>query len=234
MLLFDVGANRGDAVVAGLAKGYRVIAIEAAPRVFGELVNNFIYNPNVVPLRMAVSDKDGERLKFYEANEDGLSTLNKDWLTKEGMPYAGKPHRECEVTTITLDTLCEFYGNPDLIKIDVEGAEWQVMKGMTRHYGGMICFEWTFETMHQHEDQLDYLFTLGYREMAAQYIVNHLQEPTEWGNMQSNNHQQLNAWHQLTSDDWIDGGWKVAGLRPTADVGMLWVRQPPINNIEIV
>jgi FkbM family methyltransferase len=224
MLMFDVGANRGDAVVAGLAQGYRVIALEAAPRVFGELVNNFIYNPDVVPLRMAVSDKDGERLKFYEADEDGLSTLNKDWLTKEGMPYAGKPYKECEVSTITLDTLCEVYGNPDLIKIDVEGAEWQVMKGMTRHYGGTLCFEWTFETMHQHEDQLDYLFTLGYREVAPQYIVNHLQEPTEWFDLRVNNSNQLLGWHQLTSDAWIDEGWKVAGLRPTADVGMLWVR----------
>jgi FkbM family methyltransferase len=224
MLMFDVGANRGDAVVVGLAQEYRIIAIEAAPRVFGELVNNFIYNPDVVPLKMAVSDKDGERLKFYEADEDGLSTLNKDWLTNERMPYAGKPHREIEVNTITIDTLADKYGNPDLIKIDVEGAECQVMKGMTRHYGGTLCFEWTFETMHQHEDQLDYLFTLGYREVAPQYIVNHLQEPTEWFDLRVNNSNQLLGWHQLTSDDWIDGGWKVAGLRPTADVGMIWVR----------
>jgi FkbM family methyltransferase len=224
MLLFDVGANRGDATVAGLAQGYRVIALEAAPRVFSELVGNFIYNPDVVPLKMAVSDKDNERVKFYEADEDGLSSLNQDWLTKDGMPYKGKFHREIEVNTITLDTLADKYGNPDLIKIDVEGAEWQVMKGMTRHYGGLICFEWTFETISQHEDQLDYLFTLGYREMAAQYIVNHLQEPLEWGNMQSNNVNQLLGWHQLTSDDWISGGWKIANLRPTADVGMLWVR----------
>jgi FkbM family methyltransferase len=224
MLLFDVGANRGDATVAGLYQGYRVIALEPAPRVFSELVNNFIYNPDVVPLKMAVSDKDNKRVKFYEADEDGLSTLNQDWLTKDGMPYKGKFYREIEVTTITLDTLADKYGNPDLIKIDVEGAEWQVLKGMTRHYGGTLCFEWSFETISQHEDQLDYLFTLGYREMAAQYIVNHLQEPLEWGNMQSNNVNQLLGWHQLTSDEWIDGGWKIAGLRPTADVGMLWVR----------
>jgi hypothetical protein len=67
MLMFDVGANRGDAVLAGLAQGYRVIALEAAPRVYSRLVSNFIYNPNVVPLRMAVAEKDNERLKFYEA-----------------------------------------------------------------------------------------------------------------------------------------------------------------------
>ena len=225
MLMFDVGANRGDATLAALAQGYRVIALEAAPRVYSRLVSNFIYNANVLPLRMAVAEKDNERLKFYEAEEDGLSTLSKEWLTKDGMPYKGKPHREIEVNTITLDTLADKYGNPDLIKIDVEGAEWQVFKGMTRHYGGTLCFEWTFETIEQHEEQLDYLWNLGYREMAAQYIVNHLQEPQEYGNLEFNNVDQLKVWHQLTADNWIDGGWKKAGLRPTADVGMLWVRQ---------
>jgi FkbM family methyltransferase len=224
MLLFDVGANRGDATLAGLAKGYKVIAIEAAPRVYSELVKNFFYNPDVVPLRCAIADTDNTRLEFYEAVEDGLSTLNKDWLTKDSMPYAGKPYRTIQANTMTIDKLAERYGNPDLIKIDVEGAEWSVLKGMTRHYGGTLCFEWTFETIHQHEDQLDYLFTLGYREMAAQYIVNHLEEPQEWGNLQINNTNQLLGWHQLTSDAWIDGGWKFVNLRPTADVGMLWVR----------
>lgn len=224
MLMFDVGANRGDATLAALKQGYEVVAIEAAPKIYAKLVENFIYNPFVTPIRMAVSDQNFQRVKFYEADEDGLSTLNQDWLTKETMPYAGKPHREIEVNTITMDTLAEIYGDPDLIKIDVEGGEWSVFKGMTRHYGGLLCFEWTFETMHEHEDQLDYLYKLGYREVAAQYIVNHLEEPLEWFNLIANNTNQLNAWHQLTSDAWIDGGWKVANLRPTADVGMLWVR----------
>jgi FkbM family methyltransferase len=223
MLMFDVGANRGDATLAGLAQGYRVIALEAAPRIYSRLVGNFIYSPNVVPLRMAVADKDNERLKFYEAEEDGLSTLNKDWLTKETMPYAGKPYREIEVNTITIDTLADKYGNPDLIKIDVEGAEWEVLRGMTRKYG-IVAFEWTFETLSDHEDQLDYLYSLGYTEVAARFIEHHLQTPPAWGKLQADNAHQLYAWHQLNSDDWIDGGWKVAGLRPTADVGMLWVR----------
>ena len=34
MLLFDIGANKGDATVSGLKKGYKVIALEPAPRVY--------------------------------------------------------------------------------------------------------------------------------------------------------------------------------------------------------
>lgn len=223
MIMFDVGANRGDAVLAGLQKGYRVVALEPAPRIFGELVKNFIYNPNVLPLRMAVSNKDGERLKFYEADEDGLSTLNKDWLTDSTMPYAGKAHREIQVNTITLDTLADKYGEPDLIKIDVEGAEWSVFYGLTRKMR-KLCFEWTLETLVEHEKQLDYLYELGYREVAPQYIEHHLQEPEHWYQLKKDNTRQLLAWHQTTSDEWVNGGWKKSALRPTADVGMCWLR----------
>lgn len=222
-MLFDIGANRGDATIAGLNKGYRVIALDPAPIVYAELVKNFIYNPHVVPLRLAVAEKSNERLEFYEAQEDGLSSLEKAWLTDPSMPYNGKPFRTISVNTITLDDLALEYGEPDLIKIDVEGAEWTVFKGMTKKYG-TVAFEWTLETLDQHEKQLDYLYELGYREVAPQYIVQHLEEPTEWVSLTPNNHRQLLAWHQLTSDEWVDGGWKIAGLRPTADVGMIWVR----------
>lgn len=222
-MLFDIGANRGDATIAGLNKGYKVIALDPAPIIYAELVKNFIYNSNVVPLRLAVAEKSNERLEFYEAQEDGLSSLEKAWLTDPSMPYNGKPFRTISVNTITLDDLALEYGEPDLIKIDVEGAEWTVFKGMTKKYG-TVAFEWTLETLDQHEKQLDYLYELGYREVAPQYIVQHLEEPTEWVSLTPNNHRQLLAWHQLTSDEWIDGGWKIAGLRPTADVGMLWVR----------
>ena len=138
------------------------------------------------------------------------------------MPYAGKEYRTIKATTITIDTLAKKFGAPDLIKIDVEGAEWNVLRGMTKRYGE-VALEWTFETLSEHEAQMDYLYDLGYRKVAPQYIVNHLEKPAEWYELQSDNAKQLLIWHQTTSDAWIDGGWKEAGLRPTADVGMLWI-----------
>ena len=80
MLLFDIGANKGDATVSGLKKGYKVIALEPAPRVYAELVKQFIYHPLVTPLRFAVSNSNDDLVEFYECVEDGLSTLNKDWF----------------------------------------------------------------------------------------------------------------------------------------------------------
>lgn len=217
-LFFDVGANRGDATVAALNLGYDVIAIEPS-RVYADLVKNFIYDSRVIPLKFAVSDKDNERVEFYEAEEDGLSTLNKEWLTADTMPYAGKPFWTTYAHTITIDTLAEIYGQPDLIKIDVEGGEWSVFNGMICKYK-MLTFEWTQETLEEHQKQLHYLKALGYTEVAPQFIEPHLDQPTEWHDIDLD----LMAWRDQNADAWESDGWKRNELRPTADVGMCWVR----------
>jgi FkbM family methyltransferase len=220
MLLFDIGANRGDATLVGLDQGYDVIALEPAPRIYSQLVKNFIYNPRVTPLRLAVANQDDQRIEFYEADEDGLSTLNKEWLTSDSLPYAGKPFRTIAVNTITLDSLIERYGSPDLIKIDVEGAEWQVLKGLS-DLTGTIALEWTDVTLDDHQDQISYLADLGYTEFAPQFIEHHLQRPAEWYSIES---ITLRSWVEDNSQAWVEGDWKLSNLRPTADVGMVWVR----------
>ena len=220
MLLFDIGANRGDAVIAGLEKGYKVIALEPAPKVYAELVKNYIYSPNVIPLKFAVSDSNNKEIEFYECIEDGLSTIEKSWLTDPSMPYNGKAYRTIKANTITLDSLVDLYGVPDLIKIDVEGAEWFVFRGMTKKYK-TLTFEWTIETLDEHIQQLKYLRSLGYTEYGPQFIEHHLQEPDYWFSLDKPN---LDVWIAHNEDRWIDGNWQKSGLRPTADVGMCWVR----------
>lgn len=219
MLAFDIGANRGDWTIAALAQGYDVVALEPA-KIFGQLASNFIYNPRVTPLKMAVSMSDYQVVEFYEAEEDGLSTLELDWLTDESMPYAGKPYRTITANTITLDTLALKYGTPDLIKIDVEGAEWRVFKGLSSKMG-MIAFEWTWATWTEHLEQLKYLEHGGYTQVAPQFIEHHCQEPDVWYDIKT---FDLGVWHDEHAPAWENGEWKKSNLRPTADVGMCWVK----------
>lgn len=219
MLFFDIGANRGDATAVARKLGYKVIALEPAPKTFASLVKTFIYD-DVVPLKLAVSDKDNQEIEFYDCVEDGLSTIDKNWLTQEGMPYAGKEYRIRKVSTITIDSLARRYGNPDLIKIDVEGAEWAVLHGITQKYG-VVVFEWTNVTIGEHQSQIEYLETLGYTEVGPQFIEHHLQQPKEWFNIKN---QRLDDWVIANKDKWEKDGWKESGLRPTADVGMVWLR----------
>ena len=219
MIAFDIGANRGDWTYAALAKGYEVIALEPG-KIFNQLAKNFIYDPRVTPLKMAVSMEDYQPVEFYEADEDGLSTLNEAWLTDPDLPYAGKPYKKTTCTTITLDTLAYKYGTPDLVKVDVEGAEWNVFKGMSS-YMGTIAFEWTDATLADHQLQLEYLAHGGYKEVAPQFIVEHCVEPTEWYDLAG---FDLKTWVNSHAPEWEAGGWKVANLRPTGDVGMIWLK----------
>lgn len=219
-LCLDIGANRGDFTVEAIKQGYRVIALEPAPRVYGELVKNFIYDEKVIPLKFAVSGTDYQRIEFFEADEDGLSTINEDWLTKDSMPYAGKPYRTVAANTITIDELARIYGTPDLIKIDVEGAEWSVFKGLSTKMG-TIAFEWTDVTIPDHQLQLKYLLHGGYTQVAPQFIERHCQIPDVWLPLKD---FDLAAWVEKNATYWEAGYWKASGLRPTADVGMVWVR----------
>ena len=222
MLAFDIGANRGDWTHAALLQGYQVVALEPG-KIFGQLVRNFIYDNRVIPLKMAVSKDDFQTIEFYEAEEDGLSSINEKWLTDPNLPYAGKAYQKTNCTTISLDTLVDRYGSADLIKIDVEGAEWNVFRGMTTHHGE-LTFEWTLETILEHEAQLDYLYTLGYRLFSPQFIMPHLVRPRVHYALKESNAWRLHEWVEEHSQDWIEGGWRLGNLRPTADVGMVWLR----------
>ncbi len=221
MFLLDIGANRGDAVAAGIKNGFdKIVAVEAAPKVFKELVKNYIYNNKVIPINFAVSDVDNDQVEFYECIEDGLSTLEKSWLTDPSMPYYGKEFRTIGVNTITIDKIVNIYGIPDLIKIDVEGAETKVLNGMTKK-NKTLCFEWTINTLSDHIKQLEYLRSLGYKTFALQFIEHHLQIPKDW--LPTSEIDYLPIWIEKRSKLWEEEEWKVSGLRNTADVGMLWV-----------
>lgn len=225
-LCFDIGANRGEATGVALNSGYaKVIALEPAPTIYKTLLGNFGSDERVVCLDLAVSDSDGDVVTFYEAEEDGLSTLNIDWLTADGARYAGKPFHEVKAETVTMDTLIERYGLPDLVKIDVEGAEDWVLRGLTKKPGN-LALEWHVEELPKVYEMLCRLRDInGYTEYGLQYITHHLHAPTEYQPLETFTMDSLMEWHQQESVKWEAGGWVDGGrLRATADAGMMWVR----------
>lgn len=225
-LCFDIGANVGEATVQALEAGYRrVVALEPAPIVFEKLRDNFKYDNRVVPLKLAASNSSGETVEFYECVEDGLSTLDRNWLTAAGSRYGGKPFSVISAETIKIDKLVKLYGVPDLVKIDVEGAEEQVIKGMSCKPKN-LAFEW-------HEEHLDICYRIlnrlrkknGYTQYALQYITHHMHAPREYRPLVGLKMSDLLGWHNEMRGAWEAGGWiDAGGLRPTSDAGMIWVR----------
>lgn len=131
MTVFDVGANVGYYTLQAAARvgpTGRVHAFEPASGTFARLRENITLNrlDNVVAHRAIVHDRPGRLELFVSPPENtGLSRL-------QPLGEAGTVVEEVEA--LTLDEYCARTGllRVDLVKIDVEGNELAVLRGMSR------------------------------------------------------------------------------------------------------
>ena len=133
-LVFDIGANHGDKTHAYASLGKNVIALEP-DRSNNEFLNyRFKLNNKVKIVNKAVSANEGKAIFFINNPGSGLNTI--DAKRQEKMKFKDS----YEVQTTTLDILIHEFGFPDFIKIDVEGHELSVIKGLSKAVN-MIAFE---------------------------------------------------------------------------------------------
>jgi FkbM family methyltransferase len=138
--VFDVGANWGFYVLLAHKHrddGCEIVAFEPHPQSAKELGTQIELNNigNAHVLAAAMSDRIGT-LEFLDT---GSAIGQKIAGIDNGFPEA----RKICVPTITLDAAAEQFGIPDLIKLDVEGAENLVLEGgkkvMTKHRPVLIA-----------------------------------------------------------------------------------------------
>src|SRR5918998_4237267 len=133
----DIGAHMGRYTITSsksVGASGRVIAVEAHPYNFRLLQDNLRLNKltNVCALNLAVYSKKA-RLKLYLPDEDlgytGHHSLMTNYLATKNRKQ--KEGRYIEVQADTLDNLLRSKGitTVNWIKIDVEGAEYEVLKG---------------------------------------------------------------------------------------------------------
>jgi FkbM family methyltransferase len=139
-LIFDVGANRGTKTSAFLQLGAEVVAIdpdEANLRILARKFHGPFRKRPLTIIGKAVSDTVRTETYWVTCSSSGLNTLSKKWVDtlKENPGKLGAavdfPTRR-EVETTTLAQLIESHGVPRYIKIDVEGHEREVLRGLRR------------------------------------------------------------------------------------------------------
>lgn len=136
-VFFDVGAHFGWLSLKAarrVGRKGRVVAFEAsAPAVeilsYHQRVNRL---PQMEIVAKAVSETDADEI-FYLLDE-GLSSRNSLMIGASGLPFLDGPEKPqksaSRVAAVKLDTYCEAaHLRPDVIKIDVEGAEGKVLRG---------------------------------------------------------------------------------------------------------
>jgi len=178
MLYFDIGANIGNWSLNNLNDN-KIIAVEPIQSTFEILKSNCSSSPNIICLNYAVCDNNGNDITFYHAYEaNTLSTLNLEWLTHTKSRFYNTSYKTITCPTITIDSLINTYGVPDLIKIDVEGGEYECIKSLTQK-ANILCFEWATELNDISFKCLDYLFSLGYSKFYVQFEDEHTFRPNE-------------------------------------------------------
>jgi FkbM family methyltransferase len=134
-LCFDIGAHLGDRIRALSRLGARVIALEPNPSMMNWLRRWYGNRSNVVLLEQAVSAQPGIADLWISRLTPSVSTISRPWLTavQKSRRFAGvRWEEQIPVTVTTLDALIARYGRPVFCKIDVEGAEWEVLSGLSQ------------------------------------------------------------------------------------------------------
>ncbi|MDA8407013.1 MAG: FkbM family methyltransferase [Deltaproteobacteria bacterium] len=162
-LVFDVGANVGDYVMVCLKLGARVVAIEPQTDCLKVLVSRFGKDPRVSIESVALGETRGEGLLFLSDVRTPISSMSRDWI--EAVKTSGRfrhfEWRKSQAVSVgCLDNLIEEYGIPSFCKIDVEGYERQVLKGLNFPIE-KLSFEYHIECLSELESCLNRLAELG-------------------------------------------------------------------------
>ena len=159
-LIFDVGANNGNKTNLFLEKNTRVICIEPQPNCILELHRKYYLNDSVVIINKGLADKNGTLELSVCTDCHVISTFSDEWKTGR---FAGYNWPEkIYVDVVTLDHIISFHGIPKYCKIDVEGFEYQVLKGLSVGIP-YISFEFTIEFLSNAKKCIKYLYNIGYR-----------------------------------------------------------------------
>jgi FkbM family methyltransferase len=159
-LCFDVGANLGNRVEVFLDLGARVIAVEPQRLCNGYLRMRF--GPRVAIVDAALGEHEGAG-EIMISDAPTISSMAPEWIDamKSTRFQEYSWNRRQRVAIRTLDSLVQQFGRPAFCKIDVEGFELRVLKGLTQKLG-TVSFEFAIpEFTARALDCLRHLAALG-------------------------------------------------------------------------
>jgi len=180
-LCFDVGANLGNRTETMLALGARVVCIEPQPACIKKLRKLFGKNEWVVIVGAALGEKEGRGDLAICEEEPTISTMSDKWQSEGRFAGNNQWRKTLSVEVTTLDCLIARYGTPQFCKIDVEGFEVSVLRGLS-HPVPMLSFEFTREFFIDAKACIDHLLSIGPAVFNASFGETMILMGEEWMN----------------------------------------------------
>lgn len=129
-LVFDVGANAGNYTLLLHKIGARVVAVEPQADLASGLKARFSHTSRVSVVRAALGGKISKGILRKTPDLNEVASMHPDISQRSRFSLCHPFSSEEEVPVLTLDTLIAEHGTPSFCKIDVEGYELEVLKGL--------------------------------------------------------------------------------------------------------
>ena len=132
-VIFDIGSNEGEDTEYYLARGYKVVAFECSPKNIKLLKNKFkdqIFKEQLKIEERALFSGGGKnkKINFYESNFSTWGTTKQKW--DERNKKLGGQSKKIYVDTLDPKDIYELYNFPFYMKIDIEGADMEVLSSL--------------------------------------------------------------------------------------------------------
>ncbi|MBX3164158.1 MAG: FkbM family methyltransferase [Bacteroidetes bacterium] len=150
MKIIDVGANVGNYSQVFLNLNAKVIGVEPQKFCQNILKKRFRNNQNF-KLISAASGAVVSSSIIHKSKSHTIASMNKNWIgnVTQSNRFKNENWKDEEIVSVTtMDNIIKENFVPDYIKIDVEGYEKEVLKGLN-HAVNFISFEITLPEMKQ-------------------------------------------------------------------------------------
>lgn len=176
-LVFDVGAHTGGKAAAFLADGARVVCVEPQPRCVAALRERFSGSPRLAIEPVGLGANEGTLVLSICSRSDVLSTFTENWKHGRFAEFAWD--EQVEVPISTLDRLIARHGVPRFCKIDVEGFELEVLRGLSQPIP-YVSIEYAIEFRAATEACVHRLESLGFQRFNVSVADSGLLSFPEW------------------------------------------------------